>query len=180
MGKEIVDGQISIFDIISSEDREESHVPQIMLKEGDVVYKVLKGDVCQYTVTGENSWLFGTDNRGYRLVDKDGIYNVTSNSKLRVDCFRLGSDARQIAEQYLDTHDVICAKDIQHGDVIAYSYIRDLDGREMTAFYTDIGNGLLYMKEFMSYHYIVENTPKNIRHFMEQQEFSMNPPAGIS
>ena len=180
MGKEIVDGQISIFDILSSEDREESHVPQIMLKEGDVVYEVLKGDVCQYTVTGENSWLFGTDNRGYRLVDKDGIYNVTSNSKLGVDCFRLESDARQIAEQYLDTHDVICAKDIQHGDVIAYSYIRDLDGREMTAFYTDIGNGLLYMKEFMSYHYIVENTPKNIRHFMEQQEFSMNPPAGIS
>ena len=172
MGKEIVDGQISIFDILSSEEREESHVPQIMLKEGDVVYKVLKGDVCQYTVTGENSWLFGTDNRGYRLVDKDGIYNVTSNSKLGVDCFRLESDARQIAEQYLDTHDVICAKDIQHGDVIAYSYIRDLDGREMTAFYTDIGNGLLYMKEFMSYHYIVENTPKNIRHFMEQQEFS--------
>ena len=172
MGKEIVDGQISIFDILSSEDREESHVPQIILKEGDVVYKVLKGDVCQYTVTGENSWLFGTDNRGYRLVDKDGIYNVTSNSKLGVDCFHLESDARQIAEQYLDTHDVICAKDIQHGDVIAYSYIRDLDGREMTAFYTDIGNGLLYMKEFMSYHYIVENTPKNIRHFMEQQEFS--------
>ena len=172
MGKEIVDGQISIFDIISSEDREENHVPQIMLKEGDVVYKVLKGNVCQYTVTEEKSWIFGTDNRGYRLVDKDGIYNVTSNSKLGVDCFRLESDARQIAEQYLDTHDVICAKDIQHGDVIAYSYIRDLDGREMTAFYTDIGNGLLYMKEFMSYHYIVENTPKNIRHFMEQQEFS--------
>ena len=78
MGKEIVDGQISIFDILSFEDREESHVPQIMLKEGDVVYKVLKGDVCQYTVTEEKSWIFGTDNRGYRLVDKDGIYNPKS------------------------------------------------------------------------------------------------------
>ena len=43
----------------------------------------------------------------------------------------------------------------------------------MTAFYTDIGNGMLYMKEFMSYHHVVENTPKNITHFMEQKEFSI-------
>lgn len=98
MGKEIVDGQISIFDILSFEDREESHVPQIMLKEGEVVYKVLKGDVCQYAVTEENSWIFGTDNRGYRLVDKNGIYNVTSSGKLGVDCFQSESDARQIAD----------------------------------------------------------------------------------
>lgn len=99
-------------------------------------------------------------------------YNVTSNSKLGVDCFRLEIDARKIADQYLHTHDVICAKDIQHGDVIAYSYIRDLDERVMTAFYTDIGNGMLYMKEFMSFHHSVKNTPKNIKHFIEQKEFS--------
>lgn len=172
MGKEIADGQISIFDILSSADRDVITVPPILLTEGEVVYKVIKGDVEKYKVTNEKSWLIGTNNRRYRLIDNMGQYNDTTNISLGVDCFKDKYSAEKAASQYINSHDVICAEDIHPVRVIAYTYVCEIDKHTMTSFYADLGNGMLYMKYFTQYHHMEKNTPKNIKQFMQQPELS--------
>lgn len=170
----ICDGQISLFDIICSPD--EQKIPPILLNVGQVIYRVRRGDIIKYNVYDEKSWLCGDGDRGYRLKIKDGCYGVALNSRLGVDIFTEYKVASEVAEAYINSHEVILGENIKADEVIAYRYIRECDNREMKAFYARIGSGLLYVKEFMTYEHIIDDTAKNIKKFMEQQEFKYDQP----
>lgn len=77
------------------------------------------------------------------------------------------------AEKFLSEHEVIRAEDIHAVSTTAYRYIRECDGFTMTAFYCELDNGMLYMKEFYTYQHIIVDKKKQkkaIQKFMEQNE----------
>lgn len=159
-------GQIDMFAFMQQEKE-----PQILLSEGQEVYVVNKAEVIKCTATGE-SWICGENNRSYRLVKENGLYEITWNSKiLGKEAFTDYESAREKAEEYLKFHDgIILAGDIKPISITAFSYIRNVDSQDMTAFYCDLGDDMYYIKEFMTYHHIIKG--KNaIKRFMEQQEF---------
>lgn len=159
-------GQIDMFAFMQQE-RE----PQILLSKGQKVYITKKAEVIKCTVSGK-SWICGDDNRGYSLTKENGSHEVVWNSKiLGQEAFVDYESARAKAEEYLRSHSgIILAEDIKPISITAFSYIRDVDSREMTAFYCDLGDEMYYVKEFMTYHHIIKGK-KAIKKFMEQQEF---------
>lgn len=169
--------QLGIFSFMQPQPKE----PPILLSKGQTVYLVNKAEVIKCTVSdGENSWICGENNRGYRLVRENGLYSCTWNDMfLNKEAFTDYESARQKADEYLKSHDrIILASDIKPISTVAYSYIRDCDNREMTAFYCDLENDMYYIKEFMTYHHIIKGK-KAIKKFMEQQEFKYDNPKEI-
>ena len=170
--------QISIFDL----DCMKSPIldSPVLLQAGQTVYKVIKGDIEKYTVLPE-SWALENGDRGYRLIEENGLYNCTWNHSIGVDVFAQYEPACSQAEAFLKTHDVIRTEDIKPVRTVAYSYIRDCDKRTMTAFYSELNNGMVYVKEFMTYHHIFEADKKKkaIKKFMEQKEFEYHSPEQI-
>lgn len=165
-------GQIDIFSYLK--EQEPINEPPVLLQAGQEVFLVIKGDVEPFVVLDE-TWTCGADNeeRGYRLIRPSGTYNATCNSAIGKSCFINLEEAKKVAEAYLSEKDVIRAKDIKPVKTRAYSYIRECDSRQMVAFYSELENGMVYMKHFMTYHYIVESgkKAKAIKKFMEQTEF---------
>lgn len=157
--------QLDIFSIMQPQSEE----PSILLQKGQTVYLVNKADVIKCTVSGE-TWIYGDCERGYKLIKEIGLYGVT-NEELGETAFTDYEQAKQKADEYLKSHDgIILAGDIKPISAVAYSYIRDCDNREMTAFYCDLGDDMYYIKEFMTFHHIIKGK-KAIKKFMEQQEF---------
>lgn len=161
--------QLDIYSFIQEQKEE----PPMLLSKGQEVYLVNKAEVIKCTVTDEDSWLCGENDRGYRLIKESGTYDITWNSRiLNEEAFTDCEAARIKADKYLNTHDgIILAKDIKPISVVAYSYIRDCDNKELTAFYCDLGNDTYYIKEFMTFHHICKGK-KAIKDFMRQQEFT--------
>lgn len=174
--KDVV-GQISLFDMVNFMGyREDIPEPPILLKSGQMVFLVIKGDVEPFVVLDE-TWICGDvgEERGYRLQRPDGsAYNAIWNSSIGTSCFIDREMAHNIAEAYLSSVDVIRAEDIKPIKTTAYSYVREGDNREMIAFYSELDNGMVYIKEFMTFHHIVEANKKvkAIKKFMEQSEFN--------
>lgn len=135
------DGQISLFDIPSPEE------PQI-LAIGQDVYTVIRGDVREERVT--STFPLERD-RGYHTD-----ISIVWNSSLGVDVFLTRAEAGTVATKYLKKHDVILPKDIHPVEVKAWHYIRDVDGRDMVAFYAILDGGRTYIKEFMTYEHIID------------------------
>lgn len=173
--KDIV-GQISLFDMASFMGYRNPIDAPVMLNTEQKVFIVVRGDVVQYSVINE-SWVCGKDNfdRGYRLKHERGTYSVTWNSSIGVSCFLDFESASNVAEAYLKDHDVIMAESIRPIKTVAYSYTRD-DNRNMIAFYSELDNGMVYIKEFITFHHIVNSDKKSkaIKRFMEQPEFEHN------
>lgn len=168
--------QISMFDLECMKPPElESPV---LLQAGHTVYKVIKGDIEKYTVLLE-TWELKNGNRGYRLIGETGVYNCTWDESIGVDTFTEFETACEKAEAFLKEHDVIRAEGIKPVRTVAYSYTRDCDNRTMTAFYSELDNGMVYMKEFMTYCHILKNKDKAIKDFMKQQEFNHCSPEQI-
>lgn len=167
-----MDGQIDMLSYLKS--LEPGTEPPVLLKEGQEVFLVVKGDVIPYTVLSE-TWTYDGE-RGYRLQKKSGIYNCTWNKSIGLTCFKNYEPAHEAAEAYLKGKDIIMAENIKPIKTVAYSYIRKCDNREMIAFYSELDNGMVYIKEFMTYHHIVEAGKKGkaIKQFMDQQEFKYN------
>lgn len=166
-------GQINMFDFMKSQ--EPATVPPKLLKAGQEVFLVVKGDVEPYIVLDE-TWLYGENNdeRRYRLQRPNGgTYNSTGNKNIGISCFQDYESAQKVAEAYLCANDVIRAEDIKPIKTVAYRYIRKCDNREMTAFYSELNNGMLYIREFVTFHHIVtaDKKQKAIKRFMEQQDF---------
>lgn len=179
-GKYECEGQINLFSFLKTEIRESP----ILLEKGQPVYLVNKADVIAAKVAdNEKSWICGEDNRGYRLVLKDGGYSCTWNDRiLGKEAFTDYESAKAKADEWLNTHSgIIFAEDIKSLNTVAYSYIRGIDGREMTAFYCDLGNDMYYIKEFMTFHHICKgkNADKAIKRFVQQQEFKHNKPKEV-
>ena len=160
-----MEGQITLFEYEATLNYIE---PPILFRKGQVVFVVNKGDVERCSVLGEN-WLCGDgqNDRGYRVLKESGAYGVVFNSKKGQDVFTDEESAILISEKFIAEHRVIRAKEINVRDAVAYSYIRNVDDRKMVAFYCDIGNGLLYMKDFMTFHHITKNCDKTIKEFMK-------------
>lgn len=161
--------QLDIFSLMQSKSEE----PPILLSKGQTVYLVNKAEMIKCKVSdGENSWICGENNRGYRLIRETGGYDCTWNDRiLGKEVFADYESARQKADEYLKSHDgIILSSNIKPISTVAYSYIRGCDNREMIAFYCDLGGDMYYIKEFMTYHHIIKGK-KSIKKFMEQQEF---------
>lgn len=160
------EGQMTLFEYEENLNYKE---PPMLLKKGQVVFMIQKGDVERGQILEEN-WLCGDRkcDRGYRVLKESGSYDVVSNSKIGQDVFVEEGAAKTISEKFLAEHTVIRAENIIVREVVAYSYIRDVDNRKMTAFYCDIGNELLYMKDFMTFHHIMRNCNKTIKEFMKE------------
>lgn len=166
-----IEGQISLFDMLNQKNE-----PPILLNIGQEVYIVIKGDVKKATVFDEKSWLCGEDDRGYRLIYENGIYDCIKNSNINKNVFLSENKAINKAEEYMQNHDVILAKDIHPIYIASYQYVRKLDGRIMTAFYCELDNDKAYLKDFMTFHYVVdvEKKKKAVKKFFNQQEFQYN------
>lgn len=166
--------QLDIFPLMQPKSEE----PPILLSKGQTVYLVNKADLVKCTVSGE-TWIYGDFKRAYRLIKESGGYDVTNNEELGETAFTDHEKARQKADEYLKSHNgIILASDIKPINTVAYSYIRDCDNREMTAFYCDLGDDMYYIKEFMTFHHIIKGK-KAIKKFMEQQEFEHDNPKEI-
>lgn len=166
--------QLDIFSLMQTQPEE----PPILLTKGQTVYLVNKADFVKCTASGE-TWIYGDCERGYRLIRESGLYGVTNNEELGETAFTDCEQARQKADEYLKSHDgIILGSDIKPISTVAYSYIRDCENWEMTAFYCDLGNDMYYIKEFMTYHHIIKGK-NTIKKFMEQQEFKYDNPKKI-
>lgn len=169
-------GQISLFDLLNATANAEptkASIP-ILLKPQQDVYLVEKGEVVRYKVLDE-TWLCGADNfeRGYRLQHECGTYNATWNTAIGTTCFNDYSSAEGVAKEYRIGRDIIFAEDIKAISTVAYSYVRECDNRTMVAFYSELENGMVYIKEFMTYHHIIVASKKKkaIKKFLDQREF---------
>lgn len=156
------ENQLSIFDFLKMEDE-----PEILYKKGDILFHQLKGEIKKYTVTGE-TWLCHEDNRGYRIQAENGMYNVVTNES--TDFYRTQKEAEEAAKKWLNGKDVIPPERIIFSSVDAYQYIRECDGRKMTAFLGVMEDGNLYEKNFYTYHHVVKDNKKARKSFCEELE----------
>ena len=170
MGKRKEDeNQLNLFDwIVGVEDQvmDEIDLP-ILLHEGDIIWKVDMADVTKYTVTSEKSWTVGDSFRGYRIQNDNGTYNVASNDSIGISFFFSEEEAKFHAERWAKKYEMIWAKEIRFSNIEAYSFVRECDDYKMVAFQAEIGNGLLYEKNFYTYAHIVKDTPKNRKAFLK-------------
>lgn len=163
-----MEGQISIFDIL----QEPKGDMQIMMYIGQEIFTVVRGDVLRWIVYDNKPWDCGGYDVGYRLQSKDGCgYNCTWNHSIGKDTFFEYEQAIEIAETYLNSHDVLRKEKIIAEETMAYRYVRGIDGREITTFYSKIGNGLLYVDDFMTFEHIVADSKESITDFMNQLEY---------
>lgn len=68
--------------------------PPVLLVPGEIVYKVVLGDIEQFVVTPE-TWLCGRVNRGYRLK-KENCWDVTWNTQINKVVFTTPEPAMQV------------------------------------------------------------------------------------
>lgn len=167
------EGQISLFDMMALlAGHEVKEEPLVLLQPGQTVYMVKKGDVREAKVLDE-TWVYN-ESRGYRLqYGSGGTYDCAWNLNIGKQCFIDMEPAVAKAEKFLSEHEVIRAEGIHAVSTTAYRYIRECDGFTMTAFYCELDNGMLYMKEFYTYQHIIVDKNKQkkaIQKFMEQNE----------
>lgn len=156
-----MNGQMSILDYLDQDMNihipDTDNVPPILLKKGEVVYKVVRGDVESLQVYDEKPWICGGGKeRGYRLKSGLGGYDCCWNKSLGVSVFKSYNEALRVAEEYLNNNDCIRSSDIVPIVTVAYKYIRSIDSKEMISFYSELENGLLYIKSFFEYEHICE------------------------
>lgn len=177
-------GQIDLWSFFNTIAPQKNGEPPILLKEGNHIYKVVKGDVREFVVE-HHSFICGDnkDNRGYFLTEINNVncHDTVWNSDIEKTIFFNKEKAEKKAEEYLKSHDVVLVKDMNILDTVAFSYIRACDEREMIAFYCELDNGMLYMKEFMTYAslHLKEHKGRAIKKFMEQDEFKYYNPRQI-
>lgn len=157
------ENQLSIFDFIKMEEE-----PEVLYKKGDVLFQQLKGDVVSYTITGENWLCHEGKTREYRLQQENGCYNVVTNDSM--DFYRIQEEAEEAAKKWMNGKDVIPPEKINFSSVDAYQYIRECDGRKMTAFLGVMEDGNLYIKNFYTYHHIIKDCKKVRKSFQEDIE----------
>lgn len=164
------DNQMDIFYFL--EKQKINAGPPILLDVGQIVYKVIRGDVRELYVYDEKPWLCGENDseRGYRLKEKDGCYDCTWNSNIGVNIFTDKEQAYRVAEAHLNENKCLRKENINPIKTVAYSYVREVDHRTMTAFYSLLDNGMVYIKEFMTYHHICKDANKAIKSFMKEMK----------
>ena len=158
-------------------DQNESKYVERMLNPGQVIYETYKGDVKEHTVLDENWYVEHLNTYGNR-TKVDNHYGVVFDSDIDVTVFSERKQAEELAEKYLQSHDVIRSTNIHAAKTVAYYFYDELLGRDSIAFYSELDNGMLYVKEFKTYEHLMleKHKKKAIKQFMEQQEFHYNAP----
>lgn len=170
MAKNII-GQMSIFDLMQRQEEPE-RVREYELRPGQVIYVVTKGDVETCIVHDEKPWKLSDGGYGYRLRVNQH-WGVIASRDIGTSAFLDRTTADQAAEQFLITHDVIRSGDISPVETKAWQYLRKVDNRIMTAFYSILPDGKVLFKEFMTFQHIImpERSKKAIQAFTKQREF---------
>ncbi len=137
------EGQLSLMDLLTPMPAADYEPPHL-LREGQTVYKVVRGDVETHIVTGE-TWICGEGNRGYRLKRMGGCCDCTWNIQINQVVFTDRESAERVATRYLAENEHILASDIRATNVVAYQY--EYNDRKITNFYSVLENGNVY------YHY---------------------------
>lgn len=159
--------QMSLFEMMEEQYRQraEETIP-ILLHTGDIVYFLCKADIEKGIVTDEKSWLHSDNqDRGYSVLLEKGIFNCAHNSTLGVSVFTQKEEAENAAKTYIETHEVLLADTMHLSNIQAYGYKRNCDGKELIAYMGELGNGLLYVKKFMTYQHIVKDSPSARKEF---------------
>ena len=154
--RKIPEGQLNLFDFLNTSFKEASpdiQVPRLPLEEKHV-FRVQKGEVREYIVTNET-------------------WNCIWDQNLNDDVFKTMDAAKKAATAYLKGKDYISPEDMHIVDFEAYAYTRECDQRQMVAFLCELENGMIYKKNFYTYHHLAlpENKKKAIKDFYEQTEF---------
>lgn len=167
-------GQMSIEDYLKEN---EPNCINCVLNPGQVAYEAYKGEVKEHTVLDEKWYIEHLETYGNR-TKVDGHYGIVFNSEIDVKVFSERKQAEELAEKYLQSHDVIRLTDIHPAKTVAYSFYDELLERDSIAFYSELDNGMLYVKEFKTYEHLMleKHKKKAIKQFMEQQEFHYNHP----
>ncbi len=158
------EGQISIMDLIAPMPAADYEKPPHLLREGQAVYKVVRGDVETHIVTGE-TWTCGEGNRGYRLKRMGGCWDCTWNTQINQAVFTDRESAERVATRYLAENEHILASDIRATNVVAYQY--EYNDRKITNFYSVLKNGNVYYHYGSMYEHIGEEN--EIKKFEENR-----------
>lgn len=145
--RKIPEGQLNLFDFLNTSFEETS------LLEEKHVFRVQKGEVREYIVTNEK-------------------WNCIWDQNLNDDVFKTMDAAKKAATAYLKGKDYISPEDMRIVNFEAYAYTRECDQRQMVAFLCELENGMIYKKNFYTYHHLSlpENRKKAIKDFYEQTE----------
>lgn len=160
------DGQISMFDFIKESSVANQEIP-ILLRDGQTVYKVVRGDVETQVVSGK-SWVCSENNRGYRLK-RESCWDCTWNSQIGNVVFTDLEAAKAVADKYLSENEHILGKDIRAERVIAYRY--ESNDCEIINFYAELESGDVYFKYGCMYEHIGKN--KEICDFEEERQINI-------
>lgn len=164
------DGQINMFDFIKESRVANQEIP-ILLRDGQTIYKVVRGDVETQVVNGK-SWICSENNRGYRLKREYG-WDCTWNSQFGKVVFDDLETARAVADKYLSQNEHILGKDIRAVKVTAYRYERS-DGYEIINFYAELENGDVYFNYGCMYEHI--GKASEIKDFEEERQTNIRFP----
>ena len=156
------EGQLSLMDLLAplAVDNE----PPCLLREGQPIWKVVRGDVEKHIVTGE-TWTCGEGNRGYRLKRIGGCWDCTWNTQINKVVFADRESAESVATQYLAENEHILAQNIRATNVVAYQY--EYNDSKITNFYSVLGNGNVYYHYGSMYEHIGKE--KEIKKFEEDR-----------
>ena len=156
-------GQMSIFDILTEKDdlREALTTPQssLALTDNQAVFRVTKGLIDIFIYKGDN-WTIEKDGvieTIYSVQDGHG-YDSFPESALGITYFTTAEEAENKAEQYILEHrnDILIVRPKDIVQTVAWSFIRACDGRKMTAFISELKNGMTYMKDFYTYYHVLD------------------------
>ncbi len=158
--------QLSLFDFIEKENTK--NIP-VLFTKGNILYFVRRADVERCTVCKDTPWLVHDNtSRGYWILFENGCYGVITNESLNKEVFFSEEDARKAAEKYADSCDMIRADQMHLQVLESYEYVRECDGYVLRSYLADMGNGYLYVKEFMTYAHVVKDTPKARKAYQKQ------------
>ena len=150
--------QLSLFDYIEKENTK--NIP-ILFTKGNILYFVRRVDVEKCTVCEEKPWfVHNNTSRGSRIIFENGCYGVITNESLNQEVFFSEVDAIKAAEEYANSCDMLRADQMHLQVLESYEYIRGCDGYVLRSYLADMGNGYLYVKDFMTYIHVVKDTPK--------------------
>ena len=124
-----------------------------LLKDGQSVWVVRRGEVFFYKVVGQP---YMCEDKTWRYHAKNECWTNFSENEIGLSVFTEESVANELAEIYLTYSDVIRKEDIKPIEVKAYHFIRSCDEREMVAFYAILPDGKAYIKNFYTYHHIID------------------------
>ena len=121
------------------------------MKVNDTVFIRTDGDIRKYTVESVRS---GNGKTFLDLISEDGLHNVTNIDKLGDTLFTDKSAAINSAIRFIKSHDCIIPSGMKF--VHEECFIKYYKFGARKAFFGIMGNGMIYMKDFMTYEHMVD------------------------